>query len=74
MKRGIIAAVYLRSPQKNEKGAITMAKNDNAVTVSPAAAQSCTRSIQLLKPYADEPRVAAGPEAQSDRQPNNQLR
>ena len=36
-----------------------MAKNDNAVTVSPAAAQACTRAIQLLKPYADEPRVAA---------------
>ena len=36
-----------------------MAKSDSAVTVSPAAAQACTRAIQLLKPYADEPRVSA---------------
>ena len=53
----IIAAVDLRGPQKNERS--HMAKNDSEVTVSPAAAQACTRAIQLLKPYADEPRVAA---------------
>ena len=36
-----------------------MAKNNADVAVSPAAAQAATRSIDLLQPYLDEPRVAA---------------